>query len=101
MAHITGGGLTDNLPRIFPAGTSPSVDLRSWTVPPLFAFLRKTGQVPEDDMLRTFNMGIGLVIVCAKGHEARVLDALADAGEPGAVPIGTAGAGDGRVVYRR
>jgi phosphoribosylformylglycinamidine cyclo-ligase len=101
MAHITGGGLTDNLPRIFPPGTSPSVDLGSWTAPALFAFLGKVGQVPDADMLRTFNMGIGMVIVCAKEHEAQALRALADAGEPGAVAIGTAIAGDGRVVYRR
>jgi phosphoribosylformylglycinamidine cyclo-ligase len=101
MAHITGGGLTDNLPRIFPEGTSPLVDLRAWTPPALFAFLRSAGQVPEDDMLRTFNMGIGMVIVCAKAHEAGLLSALAAAGEPGALPIGTAVAGDGRVVYRR
>jgi phosphoribosylformylglycinamidine cyclo-ligase len=99
MAHITGGGLTDNLPRIFPPGTSPSVNLRSWTPPAVFTFLGRAGQVPEDDMLRTFNMGIGMVIVCAKEHEARTLRALEDAGEPGAVPIGTVVPGDGRVVY--
>jgi phosphoribosylformylglycinamidine cyclo-ligase len=101
MAHITGGGLTDNLPRIFPQGTSPSVDLRAWTPPALFTFLQKAGQVPEDDMLRTFNMGIGLVVVCAREDEAHALSALERAGEPGAVTIGTAVAGDGRVAYRR
>jgi phosphoribosylformylglycinamidine cyclo-ligase len=101
MAHITGGGLTDNLPRIFPEGTSPRIDLRAWTPPPLFGFLRTAGQVPEDDMLRTFNMGIGMVIVCAKEHEARVHRELAAAGEPGALTIGSAVAGDGRVVYSR
>jgi phosphoribosylformylglycinamidine cyclo-ligase len=101
MAHITGGGLTDNLPRIFPPGTSPSVDLRAWTPPAVFAFLRQAGQVPEEDMLRTFNMGIGIVIVCAKAHEARALRALAEAGESGAVTIGTVVTGDGRVVYQR
>ena len=68
MAHITGGGLTDNLPRIFPEGISPRVDLRAWTPPALFEWLRNAGQVPEEDMLRTFNMGIGMVIVCAKEH---------------------------------
>jgi phosphoribosylaminoimidazole (AIR) synthetase len=57
--------------------------------------------VPEDDMLRTFNMGIGMVIVCAKAHEESALLALARAGEPGALTIGTAVAGDGRVVYTR
>jgi phosphoribosylformylglycinamidine cyclo-ligase len=101
MAHITGGGLTDNLPRTFPAGTSPRVDLRAWTPPPLFGFLRSAGQVPEDDMLRTFNMGIGMVLVCARPNEDRVLRALADSGEPGAISIGTVVAGDRRVVYTR
>ncbi len=99
MAHITGGGLTDNLPRMFPEGTSPLVDLRTWTPAPLFAFLAEAGSVPEADMLRTFNMGIGMVLACAKEHEARVLGALAQAGEPGAVAIGRAVPGDGRIVY--
>ena len=101
MAHITGGGLTDNLPRTFPAGTSPRIHLDAWTRPALFRFLQNAGQVPDHDMLRTFNMGIGMVIVCAKAHEDRALMMLADAGERGAVPIGTAVAGDGRVVYTR
>jgi len=99
MAHITGGGLTDNLPRMFPPGTSPLVDLRTWTPPPLFAFLATTGNVPEADMLRTFNMGIGMVVACAKEDAARVLAALAQAGEPRALAIGSAVAGNGRIVY--
>ncbi len=99
MAHITGGGLTDNLPRMFPPGTSPLVDLRTWTPPPLFAFVATTGNVPEADMLRTFNMGIGMVVACAKEDAARVLDALAQAGEPRALAIGSAVAGNGRIVY--
>jgi phosphoribosylformylglycinamidine cyclo-ligase len=101
MAHITGGGLTDNLPRTFPAGTSPRIHLDSWTRPALFRFLQGAGQVPDDDMLRTFNMGIGMVIVCAKAHEDRALTMLAAAGEAGAVAIGTAVAGNGQVVYTR
>jgi phosphoribosylformylglycinamidine cyclo-ligase len=101
MAHITGGGLTDNLPRIFPEGTSPQVDLRAWTPPAIFQWLRHAGQVPEDDMLRTFNMGIGMVIVCAKEHEGPLLKALSDAGEPGAIRIGATVPGDGPVVYTR
>ncbi len=99
MAHITGGGLTENLPRVFPEGTSPVIDRSTWTPPPLFAFLQDAGQVPDEDMLRTFNMGIGLVIVCARDAAAEVLAGLADAGEPGALTIGSVAAGDGRVVY--
>jgi phosphoribosylformylglycinamidine cyclo-ligase len=63
MAHITGGGITGNLPRILPKGMGAVVDRASWTVPPLFAHLQQLGNVEEDEMLRTFNMGIGLIAV--------------------------------------
>jgi phosphoribosylformylglycinamidine cyclo-ligase len=63
MAHITGGGITENLPRILPRGTAAVVDLAGWTVPPLFEHLQRLGDVEQDEMLRTFNMGIGLIVV--------------------------------------
>jgi len=63
MAHITGGGITENLPRILPRGTGAVVDLASWTVPPLFEHLQHLGNVEQDEMMRTFNMGIGLIVV--------------------------------------
>lgn len=63
MAHITGGGITENLPRILPKGMCAQVDLTSWQVPPLFEHLQKLGNVDQDEMLRTFNMGIGLIAV--------------------------------------
>ncbi|WP_035349691.1 phosphoribosylformylglycinamidine cyclo-ligase [Edaphobacter aggregans] len=63
MAHITGGGITENLPRIIPKGMGAQVDLASWQVPPLFEHLQKLGNVEQDEMLRTFNMGIGLIAV--------------------------------------
>jgi phosphoribosylformylglycinamidine cyclo-ligase len=63
MAHITGGGITENLPRILPKGMGGVVDRAAWTVPPLFAHLQQLGNVEEDEMLRTFNMGIGLIAV--------------------------------------
>jgi phosphoribosylformylglycinamidine cyclo-ligase len=63
MAHITGGGITENLPRILPKGMGAVVDLASWTVPPLFVHLQQLGNVAQDEMLRTFNMGIGLIAV--------------------------------------
>jgi phosphoribosylformylglycinamidine cyclo-ligase len=63
MAHITGGGITENLPRILPKGMGAIVDLASWTVPPLFGHLQQLGNVAQDEMLRTFNMGIGLIAV--------------------------------------
>jgi phosphoribosylformylglycinamidine cyclo-ligase len=63
MAHITGGGITDNLPRILPKGMGAQVDLSSWTVPPLFQHLQELGNVDQDEMMRTFNMGIGMICV--------------------------------------
>ena len=63
MAHITGGGITENLPRILPKGTSAVVELGSWPVLPIFEHLRELGQVPMDEMMRTFNMGVGLIVV--------------------------------------
>jgi phosphoribosylformylglycinamidine cyclo-ligase len=63
MAHITGGGITENLPRILPKGMGALIDRASWTVPPLFEHLQHLGNVDDDEMLRTFNMGIGLIAV--------------------------------------
>ena len=88
MAHITGGGLTDNLPRIFPGGTGARIDQRTWRVPPLFEWLQQEGRVPDADMLRTFNMGIGLIVVCRSADAETVIGKLAEAGEPGALRIG-------------
>ena len=102
MAHITGGGITDNLPRTLPEGLGARIDCGSWTPPPIFAWLQRSGGVPEDDMRRTFNMGIGLILVCAPGDERQMLDALRAAGEPAARRIGDVreapGGGD-RVAY--
>ena len=68
LAHITGGGLTDNIPRILPEGTAVKIDKESWTTPPLFDLLRRLGNVSESEMYRTFNMGIGMVIVCSRSN---------------------------------
>jgi phosphoribosylformylglycinamidine cyclo-ligase len=99
MAHVTGGGITDNLPRVLPDGTHAEIDRRTWRVPAIFEWLRQAGRVPDPDMLRTFNMGIGLIIVCAARDEKRVLEALAAAGESGAAVIGRIGAGGDGVRY--
>jgi phosphoribosylformylglycinamidine cyclo-ligase len=85
MAHITGGGITDNLPRVLPDGTEAVVDLGAWEVPAIFRWLASAGSVPQADMLRTFNMGIGLVIVAAASDQDRILRAL---DEPAARVIG-------------
>ncbi len=81
MAHITGGGLTENVPRTMPEGRSPRIDRHSWKVPPLFSWLQRGGAVTDDEMFRAFNMGVGLVIVCAPENEAAVLSTLGASGE--------------------
>ncbi|HEU5255154.1 MAG TPA: phosphoribosylformylglycinamidine cyclo-ligase [Vicinamibacterales bacterium] len=88
MAHITGGGITDNLPRVLPHGTAALIDRSAWTVPPIFAWLQQSGSIPEDDMLRTFNMGIGLIIVTGRDHAEPLIDELAARGGHNACIIG-------------
>jgi len=63
LAHITGGGLVDNLPRILPPGMVASVDYGAWPVPPLFRLIQERGQVSTEEMYRVFNMGVGMVVV--------------------------------------
>ncbi len=99
LAHITGGGITDNLPRIFPPGLGAVIRRGAWQVPPLFRFLEAAGGVPADDMYRTFNMGIGLIVACAPADEAAVLQRLRSAGETRAAVIGEMVTGDRRVRY--
>jgi phosphoribosylformylglycinamidine cyclo-ligase len=100
LAHITGGGVTDNLPRILPDGTSAEIARGAWAVPPLFAWLVGAGGVPREDAWRTFNMGMGLLAVVAPGDADRLLTALRDAGETGASVVGRIVAGDRDVRYR-
>ena len=89
MAHITGGGITENLPRVLPEGCAASIDLtRAWTVPPIFHLLQQHGAIARDEMFRAFNMGVGLIVVCAASEAGRVVGQLEAAGEPGAVVIG-------------
>ncbi|MBM3779810.1 MAG: phosphoribosylformylglycinamidine cyclo-ligase [Acidimicrobiia bacterium] len=88
MAHITGGGITDNLPRVLPRGTAAVINRASWEVPALFRWLQQAGSVPPDDMLRTFNMGIGLVIVTAPAQAEPLMSQLAARGGHGARVIG-------------
>lgn len=82
MAHITGGGLTENLPRTMPEGRVPRVDRASWDVPPLFAWLQRAGEIADDEMFRAFNMGVGLVLVVGASDAGAVLGALRATGEP-------------------
>ena len=98
MAHITGGGITENLPRILPRGTGAVVDLASWTVPPLFEHLQQLGNVAEDEMLRTFNMGIGLIVVVSAEHVAKAKAVLNRANERHCI-IGRIVRGERKVTY--
>ncbi len=98
LVHITGGGFTDNIPRILPEGLDAIVDRDAWTVPPLFAELARRGPVERDEMDRTFNMGIGMIVVVAADASERVIAQLSEAGEAPVV-MGHVEAGDRRVRY--
>ena len=76
MAHITGGGITENVPRMLPDGRSFSLDRQSWTVPPLFRWLQRAGRSTDAEMFRAFNMGVGLVLACAPSDVDAILAAL-------------------------
>ena len=80
-AHITGGGLTDNTPRILPAGVGIRVDTSAWPVPPVFELLRRLGNIPARDYRRTFNLGIGMVLVASARNAARARRLLEGLGE--------------------
>lgn len=92
MAHITGGGLTENVPRMLPGGTKPVIQRQSWPVLPVFELIRSIGRIEEEEMYRTFNMGIGLVLAVPGGQAGSLVDRLAGMGEQAYV-IGTVGEG--------
>ena len=98
MAHITGGGITENLPRILPKGTAAQVELGSWPVPLIFEHLRALGDVAQDEMLRTFNMGIGLIAAVPAAKFTRAKTLLERAEEKFFV-VGRIAKGDRRVQY--
>lgn len=100
MAHITGGGITENLPRVLPNGLNANVQLSAWQLPEIFVWLQEQGNVELADMLVTFNCGIGMIACVAAEDEAATLDILKQQGET-AFSIGeiVAGAGKPHVVY--
>ncbi|WP_172294857.1 phosphoribosylformylglycinamidine cyclo-ligase [Pseudoruegeria sp. HB172150] len=81
LAHITGGGLTENLPRVMPEGLTGAVDLGAWTLPGVFDWLAKQGGLTEAELLKTFNAGIGMVLVVAEDRAEALTDLLSGAGE--------------------
>ena len=98
LAHITGGGLTDNLPRTLPSGTAARIDQATWTVPPLFHYLQRHGNVDDAEMYRTFNMGIGMVAVVSPDDVEAFESHLTRVGE-GHRRIGEVVPGNGGVRY--
>jgi phosphoribosylformylglycinamidine cyclo-ligase len=102
-AHITGGGITDNLPRILPAGCAAEIQTGSWPVLPVFELLRRLGNVPVDDWRRTFNLGIGMILAVPESKAAKAARALRRIKQPwydiGRVVRGKRGTTE-RVIYR-
>jgi phosphoribosylformylglycinamidine cyclo-ligase len=101
-AHITGGGLTDNTPRMLPEGLAAEINAGAWTIPPIFELLGRLGNIPEDDYRRTFNLGIGMVLAVSRAQWRRSEETLLELGEPfyaigNVVPRKRGGP---RVVYR-
>lgn len=99
MAHITGGGITENLPRVLPGGLAAEVDTASWKPGPVFDWLAVTGRIARDEMRRTFNCGVGMAVVVAEHDVDITLETLTGAGERAWV-LGRIVAGDGGVIYR-
>jgi phosphoribosylformylglycinamidine cyclo-ligase len=81
LAHITGGGLTENLPRVLPEGLGAQIDLGSWTLPPVFGWLAQVGGIAQTELLKTFNAGIGMVLVVAATRADALQAELTAAGE--------------------
>ena len=98
LAHITGGGITENLPRVLSAGCRAEIDLDAWKLPKIFHWLKQAGGVEEAEMLRTFNCGIGMVVILAREDQAAALDILQAEGETPLV-IGEIIAGEPGVGY--
>jgi len=98
MAHITGGGITENVPRVLPKGVAASVQMGSWPVPPVFSHMQELGNVPQDDMMRTFNMGIGMVLVVPAKKFKKAQTLLEKAGEK-SYTIGRIVRGENKVLY--
>ncbi|HRC85558.1 MAG TPA: phosphoribosylformylglycinamidine cyclo-ligase [Thermoanaerobaculia bacterium] len=99
LAHITGGGFTDNLPRVLPEGTAARVELGSWRVPELFRVLAEAGGVEAEEQLRVFNLGIGMVVVLDPAGAESLAAAIPDVEGKRPVFLGEVIPGDGRVHY--
>jgi phosphoribosylformylglycinamidine cyclo-ligase len=99
LAHITGGGITENPPRLLPEGLACEIDLSSWTLPPVFRWLAETARMSEAELLKTFNCGIGMMLAVAPERAEAVADVLRGMGEE-VVTLGQITEGQGGVVYK-
>jgi phosphoribosylformylglycinamidine cyclo-ligase len=98
MAHITGGGITENLPRVLPRGVAAVIEIGSWPGLPIFEHLQKLGNVPQEEMLRTFNMGLGMLLVVPSKKFKKAQTVLERAGEK-AYTVGRIVKGERKVMY--
>src|SRR6185437_11512364 len=99
LAHITGGGITENLPRVLPEGLDAEIDLSAWTPQGVFGWLAKSAGIEESEMLRTFNCGIGLIVVASEKAAGHVIDAFQENGDR-ATRIGSLVVGGAEPVVR-
>ena len=98
LAHITGGGLTENPPRVLPDGLACKIDLGAWDLPPVFRWLASTANMSEPELLKTFNCGIGMILVVAPDRAEALTELLQTEGET-VIRLGTIVEGQG-VIYR-
>ncbi|NLS44752.1 MAG: phosphoribosylformylglycinamidine cyclo-ligase [Firmicutes bacterium] len=98
LAHITGGGLIENPPRMLPPGLAIQFNLGSWEVPPIFGFLQKQGGIEDSEMRRVFNMGLGFIVAVRPYHAGTALQSLAASGER-CFPVGKVIPGNGEVLF--
>ncbi len=98
LAHITGGGITENLPRVLPRGVAAVIEMGTWPILPIFEHLQKLGNVPPDEMLRTFNMGLGMLLVVPSAKFKKAQSVLDKIGEK-AYTVGRIVKGDRKVMY--
>lgn len=98
MAHITGGGLKENIPRVLPDNLQAEININSWAIPPIFDLLRKIGELPQDELYRAFNMGIGYVLIVNKAYKDSIINLANQLGEEAKV-IGKITKGDKGVIF--